>query len=468
MSITVPCPECNASLELPDEVPAGKQLQCPDCGAAFRPPAAADRATGLKAASSRPPASAAPRRRPRPEDDDFEDRESPRPKRGGTGVLFVCIALAVLLGLGLIGLFLASLVEVRSQPPVAMKAAPPPVVMGGPAVPVAGGAAMAPVAPPVMLKAGDAAPEIDGEDLDGKPMKLSDFRGNVVVLDFWGDWCPHCKPAYTYQNHLLNRLKGEPFVVLGVNNDVTKEQARLVVNVQKVAWRSWYDGNGQAQNGPIAQRYGVMSVPTVFVIDKKGVIRQRFDGRPLELVLDNAVDQALAADEKRPANAPPRWEPGSTAFSQLGDEVAAGRYRLRLPAGFVAAGGPPEAGRETYRWRGPQRPDGVTPVLEVVLSPAREADKKLEAVLEKDVAAVPHPTLGWSCSAAERGDVKGLTFARVRWSVQEAPMKWNAFGYLYAAVDGDTLIRISYRDSAGTFGTPQDAVPLTLRKAPAP
>jgi peroxiredoxin len=328
-----------------------------------------------------------------------------------------------------------------------------------------GGAA--PVAP-VALKVGDPAPEIDGTDLDGKPMKLSEFRGKVVVLDFWGDWCPFCKNAYTYQNHLINRLKGEPFVLLGVNCDATRQQAQLVVTNQKIGWRSWYDEGGQMMNGPIYRSYGVRAVPTTFVIDKKGIIQQRFDGLPSELALDNSVDIALALDEKRPAGAPPRWQPGSTAFGKLGDEVEVGRYRLRLPAGFAPAGVPPiEGGRQTYRWQGPKRPDGTVPVLEVVLSPAQAAEKNLDAVLEKDVGALAHPTLGWSCSAAERGEVKGLTFARVRWSIMESPVKPKAFGFLYAAVDGDTLIRISCRDNLATFGTPQDAVPLTFRKAPA-
>jgi len=48
MSTTVHCPECNAPLELPDNIPSGKRLQCPDCGAAFSPPAESDRAGGMK------------------------------------------------------------------------------------------------------------------------------------------------------------------------------------------------------------------------------------------------------------------------------------------------------------------------------------------------------------------------------------------------------------------------------------
>ena len=79
----------------------------------------------------------------------------------------------------------------------------------GPARP--GPVAQPPVAPVQQqrrLQVGETAPEIEGNDLDGKAMKLSDFRGKVVVLDFWGDWCPFCKAAYTYQRQLVRRMEG--------------------------------------------------------------------------------------------------------------------------------------------------------------------------------------------------------------------------------------------------------------------
>jgi peroxiredoxin len=333
---------------------------------------------------------------------------------------------------------------------------------GGPGGPPVGGAGPGVQVP--MLKKGDAAPEIEGEDLDGKPMKLSEFRGKVVVLDFWGDWCPHCRPAYTYQNHLVKRMEGEPFVLLGVNCDATKDQAKLVVKNHKLTWRSWYDGDAQ-MIGPIYTKYGIKGIPTTFIIDKKGVIQQRFDGQTNEFMLDPAVDQVMALDEKRAAGAPPLWLPGSTAFSQLGDEVAIGAYRIRPPAGYTLEKLTPEPGLETYRWKGPKRVDGSVPVFEVALGPAPQADKKLEDVLEKELEGVAAKRLGWSCLPAERGEVKGLIFTRTRWSLMESPVKAKGFGYVYAAVDGDKLVRMSCRDNMPTFGGAHDAAPLTLRKA---
>src|SRR5439155_5830558 len=124
----------------------------------------------------------------------------------------------------------------------------------------------------------------------------------------------------------------------------------------------------------------------------------------------------LALDEKRPAGAPPVWRPGSTAFSQLGDEVAVGGYLIRPPANYTREKAEPQAGTETYRWKGPKRPDGTAPVFEVALGPAPPADQKLEDVLEKELEGITTKRLGWTCSAPERGEIKGLIFTRTHWN----------------------------------------------------
>jgi thiol-disulfide isomerase/thioredoxin len=138
------------------------------------------------------------------------------------------------------------------------------------------------------LSIGRPAQEIEGEDLDGRPLKLSAYRGQVVVIDFWANWCGWCRQMYPHERRLVARLKDQPFALLGVNCDEDKADVRQVVQRQKLSWPSWWDG-GRA-GGRIAQQWQIESYPRIFVLDHHGVIRYK-DVR--EDDLDAAVDQLL-------------------------------------------------------------------------------------------------------------------------------------------------------------------------------
>jgi peroxiredoxin/HEAT repeat protein len=135
------------------------------------------------------------------------------------------------------------------------------------------------------LTIGKTAPEITGQDLDGKSMRLSDFRGQVVLLDFWVDWCPFCREMYPHERNLLEEYSGKPFTILGVNCDDPKK-ARQVQSSGKVTWRSWADG----PNGPINDQWNVKSFPTVVLLDAEGRIRFKNVRGP---ALDAAIRQLV-------------------------------------------------------------------------------------------------------------------------------------------------------------------------------
>jgi hypothetical protein len=76
--------------------------------------------------------------------------------------------------------------------------------------------------------------EIQGEDVNGKNFKLSDYRGKVVLLDFWGSWCGACVSLLPQQRAVVNRLKGKPFVLIGVNSDKDKGTLRKFVEKEGI------------------------------------------------------------------------------------------------------------------------------------------------------------------------------------------------------------------------------------------
>ena len=139
------------------------------------------------------------------------------------------------------------------------------------------------------LKVGGIAPEIDADDLEGKRMKLSDHRGKVVMVVFWGSWCGPCMRMVPREKSLWERHRDQPFVLLGVNCGDKLQVAKKTVADKKMGWPSWYDG--EEIRGPIETDYDVPHWPRVFLIDAKGVIRF-IDVDDKEL--DKAVDTLLA------------------------------------------------------------------------------------------------------------------------------------------------------------------------------
>jgi len=119
------------------------------------------------------------------------------------------------------------------------------------------------------LTVGQAAPEVEGTDHEGKTFKLSDFRGKVVVLTFSGNWCGPCVAMYPQERELVAKRKGEPFALVSVSTDADVETLKKSIASGEITWRCWWDGT----SGPITTRWGIEGFPSIFVLDKAGVIR---------------------------------------------------------------------------------------------------------------------------------------------------------------------------------------------------
>jgi thiol-disulfide isomerase/thioredoxin len=121
---------------------------------------------------------------------------------------------------------------------------------------------------------GQPAPEIRGEDLEGVAFQLSDSRGKVVLLEFWGNWWGPCRGMFPHTRAFLERYADEPFEVVGVNSDTQMDRLKLVIEKQKIRWRSFWNGP-KGPRGPIAHEWAVDEWPTVCLLDTRGVIRYR-------------------------------------------------------------------------------------------------------------------------------------------------------------------------------------------------
>lgn len=140
------------------------------------------------------------------------------------------------------------------------------------------------------LQPGKVAPEIEGTDVSGKRIKLSDQRGKVVMLVFWGSWCGPCMAEVPHERKLMAAYAGRPFTVIGVNSGDSKEKAAKTIKDNKMTWPSFLDGN----DGPIVGRWNVSSFPTVYLLDAKGVIlvKDLLDEDDADKVIEESVKGA--------------------------------------------------------------------------------------------------------------------------------------------------------------------------------
>lgn len=121
------------------------------------------------------------------------------------------------------------------------------------------------------LSVGKTVPEIEGEDTAGNKLTLSEYRGKVVVVVFWGTWCPHCMAMVPQERALVKRYEGKPFAIVGINSDIDRDKVKPALAKHGITWRSFWDG--PTAEGPIASRWNVQGWPAVYVLDAKGVIR---------------------------------------------------------------------------------------------------------------------------------------------------------------------------------------------------
>jgi peroxiredoxin len=119
---------------------------------------------------------------------------------------------------------------------------------------------------------GSNAPDFTVQDSDHK-ITLSQFRGKVVVLNFWGTFCPPCVEETPSMVRMQARLKDKGVVVLGVSIDVDDTAYHKFLKDFNVNMVTVRDGDQRA-----ASLYGTFGWPETYVIDRQGVIRRKFIG----------------------------------------------------------------------------------------------------------------------------------------------------------------------------------------------
>ena len=122
------------------------------------------------------------------------------------------------------------------------------------------------------LEAGQQAPDFE---LPGRQqlLRLSDFKGKIVYVDFWASWCGPCKQSFPWMNEIFNKYRAQGFELLAINVDKKKDDALAFERIAQVSFDIAYDPSGVTPKS-----YGIKAMPTSFLIGRDGRVMKIHSG----------------------------------------------------------------------------------------------------------------------------------------------------------------------------------------------
>jgi thiol-disulfide isomerase/thioredoxin len=135
------------------------------------------------------------------------------------------------------------------------------------------------------------APDSKFLTMDGKTVSLSDYKGKVVLLDFWATWCGPCRMAMPGLQKMHETLKSKGLVVLGVSLDKNPHvQVPPFLKKMEITYTNFADN----PKDPCSLKWNVQAIPSLYLIDRKGNVVRWWRGMAPETVLLPAVEEALS------------------------------------------------------------------------------------------------------------------------------------------------------------------------------
>lgn len=149
------------------------------------------------------------------------------------------------------------------------------------------------------------APEVSARTRSGKPFALSSLKGRVVLLDFWAPWCVPCRASFPFLDGLEAKYSAQGLSVVGLTLEEREKAVAAFLEAVPVRFPVVVDATGRA-----GEAFGVVAMPTTFLIDRQGLIVARFEGGDpkVHAKIETAVAALLAgsatagADVRVPAS----------------------------------------------------------------------------------------------------------------------------------------------------------------------
>jgi peroxiredoxin len=138
------------------------------------------------------------------------------------------------------------------------------------------------------LAVGNKFPDFDLKDFAGKPLSVANYKGKVVLVDFWATWCGPCVGELPNVLRTYEKYHPKGFEIIGVSLDEKADALTKFIKERGVTWQQFFDGKGWTN--ALAIKYGVMSIPATYLLDAEGkILAKDLRGEALEAAVDKAL-----------------------------------------------------------------------------------------------------------------------------------------------------------------------------------
>jgi thiol-disulfide isomerase/thioredoxin len=139
--------------------------------------------------------------------------------------------------------------------------------------------------------------KVSGKTLDGQPFDINQYKGKVVVVDFWATWCGPCRAELPNLKNVYEKYHNKGLEVVGVSLDENKDDLIKFLAENHLPWKILVstEAHHSGFDNPIADNYGISGIPTVFLMNRQGkVVSLSARGEQLATLVDGLINGQLS------------------------------------------------------------------------------------------------------------------------------------------------------------------------------